>query len=85
MDMQASQSGADAELTLPLAAEARHQRISTPACYRAECRAFQGGDPVADWLEAEAEIDRTLEPSSSPGQPPEGETKRRVRKRPDRS
>jgi hypothetical protein len=37
--------------------------IATAAYYRAECRAFQDGDPVADWLEAEAEIDRALERS----------------------
>ncbi len=38
----------------------RVQRIALAAYYRAERRGFQGGDPVADWLEAEAEVDAEL-------------------------
>lgn len=37
--------------------EDRLQMIATAAYYRAELRGFNGGDPVADWLAAEAEID----------------------------
>jgi hypothetical protein len=76
MDKQSPQSSVGAERTMPFAAEVRHQMISIAAYYRAERRAFRGGDPIADWLEAEAEIDRTPVQSSSSGQPPAGETKR---------
>ena len=33
------------------------QMIQEAAYFRAEARGFVGGDPVADWLAAEAEID----------------------------
>lgn len=36
----------------------RYQMIATAAYYRAEHRGFTGGNPVEDWLAAEAEIDR---------------------------
>lgn len=36
------------------------QMIEEAAYYRAEKRGFRGGDPVADWLAAEAEIDALL-------------------------
>jgi hypothetical protein len=35
----------------------RRQMIAEAAYFRAEKRGFQGGDPVTDWLAAEAEID----------------------------
>ena len=38
----------------------RNRMIAEAAYYRAEHRGFQGGDPVQDWLEAEAEINRIL-------------------------
>jgi hypothetical protein len=38
----------------------RRRMIEEVAYFRAERRGFVGGDPVADWLEAEAEVDRTL-------------------------
>ncbi len=38
----------------------RESMIAEAAYYRAERRNFDGGDPVADWLEAEAEIDAIL-------------------------
>jgi hypothetical protein len=47
--------------------EARHEMIAEAAYYRAEKRGFQNGDPVFDWLAAEAEIDEQL---SEPGEPP---------------
>jgi len=34
--------------------------IAEAAYYLAEHRGFQGGDPVRDWLLAEAEIDHRL-------------------------
>lgn len=47
--------------------EQRYFMISEAAYYRAECRGFQGGDPVADWLGAEAEIEAMLRGNSEPG------------------
>lgn len=38
----------------------RRRMIAEAAYYRAEQRGFEGGDPVADWLEAEAEVDAHL-------------------------
>ena len=49
------------------APEQRHFMIAEVAYYRAECRGFQGGDPVADWLDAEAEIEAMLRGASEPG------------------
>lgn len=47
-----------ARLRVP--AELRHRMIAEAAYYLAEKRAFQGGDPVADWLNAEKIIDQAL-------------------------
>jgi hypothetical protein len=30
--------------------------VAVAAYFRAECRGFDGGDPVTDWLEAEAAL-----------------------------
>ncbi|HEU4618283.1 MAG TPA: DUF2934 domain-containing protein [Gammaproteobacteria bacterium] len=38
----------------------RRERIALAAYVRAEQRGFQGGDPVEDWLAAEAEVDGAL-------------------------
>jgi hypothetical protein len=38
----------------------REEMIAVAAYYRAEHRGFDGSDPVADWLAAEAEIDAAL-------------------------
>jgi len=35
-------------------------RLPMAAYFHAEHRGFNGGDPVADWLAAEAEIDLAL-------------------------
>jgi len=43
-----------------ISASEREQLIAEAAYYRAERRGFQGGDPVQDWIEAEAEVERTL-------------------------
>jgi len=37
---------------------ARREMIAVAAYYRAERRGFTPGDPLADWVEAEAEIAR---------------------------
>lgn len=39
----------------PVAA-GQHDQIAEAAYFHAEHRGFKGGDPVADWLAAEAEI-----------------------------
>jgi gas vesicle protein len=44
-----------------LSPEERRKRIAELAYYRAEQRGFAGGDPVQDWLAAEAELDKELE------------------------
>jgi hypothetical protein len=41
-------------------ASAREELIAQAAYFRAERRGFQGGDPVQDWLDAEAEIDASM-------------------------
>lgn len=38
----------------------RQQMIAEAAYFKAERRGFNGGDPVRDWCEAEAEIDARL-------------------------
>ena len=41
--------------------------IETAAYYRAQKRGFSGGDPVADWLEAEREIEALLQHADHTG------------------
>lgn len=43
-----------------ISAEQQRRMIAEAAYYRAERRGFVGGDPVADWLMAEAEIKQQL-------------------------
>jgi DNA-directed RNA polymerase subunit RPC12/RpoP len=38
----------------------RDQMIAARAWFRAEKRHFSGGDPLADWLDAESEVDRSV-------------------------
>ena len=38
----------------------RHELIATAAYARAARRGFRDGDPLADWLAAEAEVDAML-------------------------
>jgi Protein of unknown function (DUF2934) len=40
--------------------KSRHQRIAEKAYLRAERRGFADGDPVADWIAAEREVDAEL-------------------------
>jgi len=44
----------------PSSARSRQEAIALEAWLRAERRGFAGGDPVADWLEAEREVDARL-------------------------
>ncbi len=41
-------------------ATAHHEHVAVAAYFLAEHRGFNGGDPVADWLAAETEIDAVL-------------------------
>ncbi len=40
--------------------EERHRMIAETAYFMAQERNFHGGDPVADWIEAERRVDRQL-------------------------
>lgn len=44
------------------AVDERRRMIAEAAYFRAAARGFRGGDPVQDWLAAEAEIDQALPP-----------------------
>ena len=44
----------------PLSDDRRHALIAETAYLRAAARGFSGGDPVADWLESEREVDALL-------------------------
>lgn len=44
----------------PVSREERWQMIAEAAYHRARERDFRGGDDVADWLAAEAEVDARL-------------------------
>ncbi len=62
-------SGAESRVegSQALAAEQRHFMVAEAAYYRAEDRGFQGGDQIADWLRAEAEIEAMLLGEAEPG------------------
>jgi hypothetical protein len=47
-----------------VSAEQRHAMIAESAYRRAERRGFKSGDPVADWLESEREVDALLSRSA---------------------
>lgn len=49
-----------------VSAHRRREMIAEAAYYRAEKRGFTGGDPVADWVAAEAEVDALLNGASAP-------------------
>ena len=44
--------------------EQRHAMIAETAYQRAERREFAAGDPIADWLESEKEVDALLSQSA---------------------
>ncbi len=60
-DKQQGSQASDAA-TIP-----REQLISEAAYYKAEQRGFQPGNEMADWFEAEADVDRMLGGSSAAG------------------
>lgn len=43
-----------------ISAERRRSMIAEQAYLRAERRGFESGDPIADWLESEKEVDALL-------------------------
>jgi chromosome segregation ATPase len=47
-------------ISTKITAGQRRQMIAEAAYFRAERRGFAGGDPVADWVQAEAEVDAEL-------------------------
>jgi hypothetical protein len=49
-----------AAISEPGSARSRQEAIALEAWLRAERRGFAGGDPVADWLEAERAVDARL-------------------------
>jgi hypothetical protein len=53
-------SGAHPATLTGISAEQREQMIAEAAYYLAKHRHFQGGDPLQDWLEAQAEIDTRI-------------------------
>jgi hypothetical protein len=60
--------------------EERHRMIAEAAYLRAEHRGFQRGDPIEDWLAAEAEIDRLLGPSAFHGEKEERQAHESIRR-----
>jgi len=53
-----------ANATEAVSAAERERMIAEAAYFRALGRGFQGGDPIADWLAAEREVNRLLPPSA---------------------
>jgi Protein of unknown function (DUF2934) len=43
-----------------VSSDERRSMIAEAAYLRAERRGFQGGDPIADWLDSEREVDALL-------------------------
>lgn len=56
----ATKQTSSAPVTAAISAEERQRMIAEAAYFRAQQRGFTGGDPLADWLAAEEEIDRRL-------------------------
>ena len=52
--------------TRGMSPERRNEMIAVAAYFRAERRGFGQGDPVVDWIEAEAEIDHQLQNAQKP-------------------
>mgnify|MGYP002712264643 CR=1 FL=1 len=50
-----------AAATPKVSSQSRLQMIAETAYYHAERRGFAGGDPLNDWLQAEAEVDAHLQ------------------------
>lgn len=52
----------DARPMAILTPEERYNRIAEAAYLRAAARGFVGGDPMRDWLEAEADLMKSVDP-----------------------
>ena len=52
--------GALASASSNVSSDERHRMIAEAAYHRAEKRGFMNGDPVQDWLEAEAQVESEL-------------------------
>lgn len=61
---QASAADASPSSIHAVTAEQRHMMIAESAYRRAERRGFATGDPMADWLESEREVDALLSRSA---------------------
>ena len=57
--------GTPGNAAVPVSAAQRQSMIAESAYLRAERRGFTGGDPVADWLESERDVDALLSRSAS--------------------
>ncbi len=55
-----SKSTETRRVRIDVPADVRQKMVADAAYYIAERRGFQVGDPVADWVAAEAEIDELL-------------------------
>jgi Protein of unknown function (DUF2934) len=53
---------------ISLTPQERHQWIAKAAYLRAAARDFVGGDPLQDWLAAEAEFNASVERASAKGE-----------------
>ncbi len=55
------QPTASTRMTTPsISADQRHAMIAETAYLRAAARGFSGGDPIADWLASERDVDALL-------------------------
>ena len=52
--------GAVSTRSVDVTPDERHRMIAEAAYHRAEKRGFMNGDPIRDWLEAEAQIENEL-------------------------
>lgn len=59
----AAESAAPSSSDVSITVEERRRRIAEAAYFRAQARGFLGGNPVEDWLAAEAEVNRAWPPA----------------------
>ncbi|MGH8721290.1 MAG: DUF2934 domain-containing protein [Burkholderiales bacterium] len=57
---------APAGMLLPVSHEERWRMVAEAAYYIAQRRGFVGGDPTADWAQAEAEVEAKLKQEGRP-------------------
>lgn len=61
---KSSEFGTQQHTSVAITQEQREHMIAEAAYYMAEHRHFQSGDPLRDWLQAQAEIDSKLKAAS---------------------